>query len=77
MDKIIANLKRENICSKCHELLDVKPEFYDDHVKNCKDEPSDVITTKFYTEEEMVYKSGLKKLKSFIIKIINEYNLSQ
>lgn len=67
MDKILENLKRENICSKCHDLLESDPEMYDEHIKICKGDNKEVITTKFYTKEEMTYQAGLKRKKTFLI----------
>ena len=58
MDKILEDLKQENICFKCHYLLDSEPDKYDEHVKNCEGEDSNVITTKFYTNKEMEYKAA-------------------
>jgi|UniRef100_A0A6C0C2I1 hypothetical protein len=67
MDKIIENLKRENICFKCHDLLDSDSKIYDQHVKTCKGGDTEVITTKFYTKKEMTYQAGLQRKKSFVI----------
>lgn len=68
MDKILENLKQENICFKCHFLLDSEPEKYDEHIRNCEGEDTDVITTKFYTNKEIEYQAvqAIKRKRTMV-----------
>tara|TARA_B100001287_G_C22283450_1_gene344927 strand:- start:185 stop:484 length:300 start_codon:yes stop_codon:yes gene_type:complete len=44
--------KKSCICPKCHEMYYETPEAMLEHIMGCKDD-SDVITTKWYTHEEL------------------------
>ena len=68
MDKILEDLKQENICFKCHFLLDSEPEKYDEHIRNCEGEDPNVITTKFYTNKEIEYQAvqAIKRKRTMV-----------
>ena len=44
--------KKSCICPKCHEMQYETPEVMSNHIIDCKYD-SDVITTKWYTHEEL------------------------
>ena len=54
MDNIKKILEKNNICPLCHNLLDPKNN-YNTHIKNCKGEDTTIITTKFYTKDEIKF----------------------
>ena len=66
MDSVLKSLKKENICPKCHFLLDLD-ENYDKHVNTCDGSDPDIISTTFHTKDEIVYKESLLKRKKSLI----------
>ncbi len=64
MDNIFKTLREENICLKCHDIVNVNIN-YDTHVRECNGGDKNVITTKFYVKEELILQRA-KKIKDTI-----------
>ncbi len=68
MDKINHQLKEENICLKCHDIIYANIN-YDAHVRACKGGDQDVITTKFYVKGELI----LQRVKRRVVEISTQW----
>ena len=62
MDSINTHLREANICIKCRSLLDGEKN-YNTHLKKCKGWDKDIITTRFYSQKELVMMGNKRKNK--------------